>query len=130
MKLLSQIIVPPSSMTDQILELLKEPPNWVIVPVPQVMRMSLEQNESEHTRPGILIGSSEERHMIKADQDNAYLASLRNDRATEDVERKALERGNGMSEERVSSVHLWSWSSKRANFLVRWFRFVIQPWDY
>lgn len=49
--------------------------------------MLITENKCEHTDRGTLIGSSEDRDIIKREQDNAYLASL----AVDEARREAIE---------------------------------------
>ena len=55
--------------------------------------MLITESELEHTwNDTVLIGSSEERQMIKSEQDNAYVASLENDKKRrEPIEREIME---------------------------------------
>lgn len=54
--------------------------------------MLITENEFVHTWQDTLIGSSEQRDVIKSEQDNAYLASLAKDKADEEARRAAIQR--------------------------------------
>ena len=54
--------------------------------------MLITENEFVHTWQDTLIGSSEQRDIIKSEQDNAYLASLAKDKADEEARREAIQR--------------------------------------
>ena len=54
--------------------------------------MLITENQFVNTWHDTLIGSSEQRDIIKSEQDNAYLASLAKDKADDDARREAMER--------------------------------------
>ena len=57
----------------------------------QLRPMLVTENQFVDTWHDTLIGSSEQRDIIKSDQDNAYLASLAKDEADDEARREAME---------------------------------------